>query len=95
MTLARDTAVQKLEAKSLQLILGRPTHEHINKMCDTIAAVYAEAKTSHGSSPLGSKFGFSAAILKKDNYIDLHNIVTTGIAATANLTTKWSFTHLS
>ena len=62
-------------------------------MCGAIAAVYAEAKTSHDSFPLGYKFGFSAAILKKGNYIDLHNTVATGLAATANLMTTWSFTH--
>ena len=74
-------------------MLGRPTREHVNKMRGAIAAVYAEAKTSHDSFPLGSKFGFSATILKKDKYISLHNTVATGIAATANLATTWSFTH--
>ena len=73
MTSARNTAVQKLESKLLQKCLGRPTREHVNKMRGAIAAVYAEAKTSHESFPLGSKFGFSAAILKKDKDIDLHN----------------------
>ena len=86
MTSERDTAVQKLEAKLLQRMLGRPTRERVNKMCGAIAAVYAEAKTSHDSFPLGSKFGLSAAILKKDKYIALHNTVSTGIATTANLT---------
>ena len=76
-------------------MLGRPTREHVNKMCGAIAAVYAEAKTSHKSFPLGSKFGLSAAILKKDKYIALHNTMATGIAATANLMTTWSFIHLS
>ena len=95
MTSARDTAVQNLELKSLQKMLGIPTREHINKVCGAIPAVYAEAKTSHKSFPLGSKFGFSAAILKKDNYISLHNTVATGIAATANLMTTWLFIHPS
>ena len=91
MTSARDTAVQKLESKSLQQILGRSTCEHVKKMRGAIAAVYAEAKTSHDSSPLRSKFGFSAAILKKDKYISLHNTVATGRASTANLATTCSF----
>ena len=91
MTSTRDTAVQKVESNLLQLILGRPKPEHVNKMRGAIAAVYAEAKTSHKSFPLGSKFGFSATILKKDNYISLQNTVATGIAATANLVTTWSF----
>ena len=95
MTSAWDTAVQKLEAKPLQKMLGRPSGEHANKMCGAIVSLYAEAKTSHDSFPLGSKFGFSAAILKKDKYINLHNTVSTGLAATAKLATTWSFIHLS
>ena len=78
MTPARDTAMQKLEAKLLQQILGRPTRKHVNKMRGAIAAVYAKAKTYHESSPLESKFGFSAAILKKDKYNSLNNMVATG-----------------
>ena len=74
-------------------MLGRPTREQVNKMRGAIAAVYAEAKTSHKSFPLGSKFGFSAAILKKDKYIALHKTVATGIAATNNLETTWLFVH--
>ena len=93
MMAARNTAVQKLESKSLQQMLRRPTHEHVNKMRGTIVAVYAEAKTSHDSFPLRSKFGFSAAILKKDNFIALHNTVAIVLAATANLATTWSFIH--
>ena len=64
-------------------------------MRGAIAAVYAEAKTSHESFPLGPKFGFSAAILKKDKYIALNNTVATGLAATDNLETTWSFFHPS
>ena len=75
-------------------MLGRPTREQVNKMLGAIAAVYTAAKTSHKSFPLGSKLGFSAAILKKDKYFALHNTVTTGIAATDNLKTTWSFIHL-
>ena len=95
MTSEQDTDVQKLEAKTLQPMLGRPTREHVKKTRGAIAAVYAEAKTSHDSFPLGSKFGFSAAILKKYKYIALHNIVSKSIAATSNLATTWSFTHPS
>ena len=95
MTLERETAMYKLEAKTLQRMLGRPTHEHVKKMHGEISVVYDEAKTSHDSFPLGSKFGFSAAILKKEKYIALHNTVATGIAATANLAITWSFTHPS
>ena len=95
MTSARDTSVQKLEAKMLQRMLGSPTLKHVNKMRGAIPAVYAEANTYHDSFPLGSKFGFSAALLKKDKYISLHNTVSTGIAATSNLATTWLFTHSS
>ena len=76
-------------------MLGITTREHVNKIHGAIAAVYAKGKTSHESSPLGSKFGLSAAILKKDKYIDLHHTVATGIAATANLVTTWSLVHPS
>ena len=41
MTSARDTAMQKLEAKMLQRMLGSPTRKHLNKMRGVIAAVYA------------------------------------------------------
>ena len=82
MTSARDTSVQNLDSKSLQRMLGRPTREHVNKMCGAIAAVYTEAKTSQEIFPLGSKFGLSVTILKKDKYIALHNTVATGLAAT-------------
>ena len=95
MTSARETAVQKLEAKSLQQMLGRPTRELVNKMHGAIVAVYAEAKTSQDSFPLGSKFGFSATILKKDKYLCLHNTLATGLAATPILATTWSFIHPS
>ena len=87
MTSALDTSMQKLEAKMLQRMLGRPTRKHVNKMRGAILEVYAEANTCYGSFPLGSKFGFSAALLKKDKYIALHNTVSTGIAATSNLAT--------
>ena len=95
MTSAQDTAVQNVDSKSLQRMLGKPTRKHVNKMCGAIAAVYAEAKTSHDSFPIGSKFGLSAAILKKDNYIVLHNTMATGLDATTNLATTWSFIHPS
>ena len=95
MTSARDTAVQKLESKKLQRMLGRPTREHVKKMRGAITAVYVKAKTSHDSSPLKSKFGFSAAVLKEEKYIALHNTVATGLSNTDNLATTWSFTHPS
>ena len=87
--------VQKLEQKFLQQMLGRPTREQVNKMRGAITAVYAEAKTSHESFPLGSKIRFSAAILKKEKCISLHNAVATGISANNNLETTWSFVHPS
>ena len=79
MTSACDTAVQKMESNSLQQMLGRPTREQVNKIRGAIVVVYAEAKTSHESFPLGFKFGFSASILKKEKYIALHNTVANGL----------------
>ena len=64
-------------------------------MCGAIAAFYAEAKTSHKSFPLGSKFGFFVAILNKAKYISFHKTVATGLYATDNLDTTWSFVHPS
>ena len=93
MMLERETYVQNLELKSLQQMLVRPKRGQVKNMCGAISAVYAEAKTSHESFPRGSKFGFSAAILKKDKYIALHNTVSTGLAATNNLANIWSFVH--
>ena len=94
MTSAWDTGVQKVESKSLQLMLVRPTRKQANKMRGAIAAVYAQAKTSHENFPLGSKFWLSAAILNMDKYIALQNTVATGLSATNNLDTTWSFNHL-
>ena len=95
MTSSQDTAVQKLKSNSFQQMLGRTTHEHINKMHSAIAAVYAEANTPHESFPLGSKFEFSVGILNKDKYIALRNTVVTGLVATANLADTCSFIHSS
>ena len=69
--------------------------KQVNNMRGDISAVYAKAKTSHKSFPLGSKFGLSSAILKKDKYIVLHNTVATGIYAINNLETKWLLVHPS
>ena len=95
MTSEKYSAVLKLKAKTLQQILGRPTREHVNKMCGAIAAGYAEAKTSHNSFPLYPKIGLSAAFLKKNKYIALHNTLANSLATTTNLATTWSFTHPS
>ena len=85
----------EIGSKDARRLLGSPTRKHVNKMRGAIPAVYAEANTSHSSFLLGSKFGFYAALLKKDKYIALHNTVSTGIAATSNLATTWLLTYPS
>ena len=65
MTLVRDTAVHNMDLKLLQRMLGRPTREQVNKMCGVIAAVYAEAKTSHKSFPPWIKIRILRSHLKE------------------------------
>ena len=70
---ARELTVKALEGRVLTRMPGRPTMRAVNKTRNQITAEYAKAKTSHQSFPLGSRFGFAAAIMKTSRFIRIHD----------------------
>ena len=89
---AKDAIASKLESKRLARVMGRPTRKAVNKTRGAIAAAYAEAKTSHPSFPLGSKFGFAAAVMLPDKYRARHNTIAAAAGSDA-LPDDWEFVH--
>ena len=89
---AKDAIASKLESKRLARVMGRPTRKAVNKTRGAIAAAYAEAKTSHPSFPLGSKFGFAAAVMLPDKYRARHNTIAAAADSDA-LPDDWEFVH--
>ncbi len=73
MSAVREATLTSLEGKRLTRVLGRPTIKSVKKTRKEIAADYAKAKTTHDSFPLGSRFGFAAAILPTTTYIAAHD----------------------
>ena len=73
MSLARKATLTALEGKQLTRVLGRPTIKSVKKTRKEIAAEYAKAKTTHEHFPLGTRFGFAAAILSTSAYIAAHD----------------------
>ena len=90
---ARDAAIQALEGVRLTRVVGRPTRRNVNTSRNEIAAGYARATTTHSSFPLGSRFGFAAAVIKAPKYISLHNAAAANIAGVADLAAGWTFVH--
>ena len=68
-----ETTITSLDGKRLTRVLGRPTIKSVKKTRKEIGAEFAKAKTTHNSFPLGTRFGFAAAILKTKTYIAAHN----------------------
>ena len=98
MTSSRDNAIQALGGVKLTRQLGRPTLKNVNKTRTEIAAIYARAKTTHSGFPLGTKFGFAAAILTTATYRRIHDKAIDNLplvnAAQANyLPANWQFAH--
>ena len=54
-----------------------------------IGAEYAKAKTTHEDFPLGTRFGFAAAVLSTDLYIAVHDKANTD----EDLDPAWEFEH--
>ena len=71
----REATISSLEGKRLTRHLGRPTTAAAKKTRGEIGAEYAAAKTTHEDFPLGSRFGFAAAVLKPYQFIDAFNSV--------------------
>ena len=74
---------------------GQPTTKNIAKTRGEIGAVFARAKTSHKVFPLGSKFGFAAAVLNAKNFIKLHTKAATNLENVEDLADDWTFTYLT
>ena len=73
MSSAREATLTALEGKRLTRVLVRPTIKSVKKTRKEIAAEYAKAKTTHDRFPLGTRFGFAAAILSPTAYIAAHD----------------------
>ena len=87
---ARELAVKALEGRVLTRMPGRPTMRGVNKTRNQITAEYAKAKTSHPSFPLGTRFGFAAAMMKTSRYIRVHDIQ---CVAGDELDPTWTFEY--
>ena len=68
-----EATLKALEGKRLNRCVGRPTYISVVDTRRKIAREYAKAKTTHTDFPLAKKLGFTAAILKPIDYINLHN----------------------
>ena len=86
----RTAAKNALSGVTLTRVLGRPTFKNVALTRKEIAAVYARTKTGHDAFPLGSRFGFAAAVMKTAKYRRLHNA---HCAAGDDLDDDWEFEH--
>ena len=90
MSATTTAAMRSTEAVTLTKFPGRPTLRRVNITRDEISGQYAMFKTTHPDFPLGSRFGFAAAVMKQTTFIRLHN----DVAAVANaLPENWEFQH--
>ena len=85
--------IRALEGVKLTRMRGRPTTKNIAKTRGEIGAAFARAKTSHKAFPLGSKFGFAAAVLNAKKFIKLHNKAATNLLDVPELPDDWTFTY--
>ena len=83
----RETMLKALEGKRV----GRSSYKVVDKTHRAIARDYVKAQTTNTNFPLGSIFGFAAAILKPVDYICLHN--NTKADPERHLTNGWTFTN--
>ena len=73
MSAVREATLTSLEGKRITRVLGRPTIKSVKQTRKEIAAEFAKAKTTHEAFPLGSRFGYAAAILPSATYIAAHD----------------------
>ena len=91
MSSVREATISTLEGKRLTRVLGRPTIKSVKLTRKEIGAEYAKAKTTHEDFPLGTRFGFAAAVLSTDAYIAAHNKAN----PYEELDPAWEFEHPS
>ena len=75
MSSTRETTISSLASTLLTRHLGRPTRQAVKHTRRELGIIYAAAKTSHADFPLGSRFGFAAAILTSKSFINAFNLV--------------------
>ena len=91
MSSVREATISTLEGKRLTRVLGRPTIKSVKLTRKEIGAEYAKAKTTHKDFPLGTRFGFAAAVLGTELYIAAHNKANPD----DELDPAWEFEHPS
>ena len=91
MSSVREATISTLEGKRLTRVLGRPTIKSVKLTRKEIGAEYAKAKTTHKAFPLGTRFGFAAAVLRTELYIAAHNKANPD----DELDPEWEFEHPS
>ena len=85
--------IRALGDVKLTRMRSRPTTKSTAKASGDIEAAFASAKTSHKAFPLGSKYGFAAAVLNAKQFIKLHNKTTTHLENVEDLADDWTFTY--
>ena len=71
----RDATLWALQGATLERRPGRPTLKTVQATRNEILTAYAKAKTSHPNFPMGTRFGYAAAVMKPSKFICLHNAV--------------------
>ena len=71
----REATISALEGTQLTRHLGRPTRKACKQTRKELGIIYAAAKTTSADFPLGSRFGYAAAILTSKQYINIYNQV--------------------
>ena len=73
----REATISALEGEKLTRHVGRPTRKAVKHSRKELGIIYAAAKTTSADFPLplGSRFGYAAAILLSKQYINAYNQV--------------------
>ena len=75
MSSVREATISALEGVSLTRHVGRPTLKSVKLTRREIGKIYAATKTTHPDFPLGTRFGFAAAIITPKQFINAFNKV--------------------
>ena len=75
MSSVREAMISTLEGNRLRRVLGRSTIKSVKLTRKEICAEYAKANSTHEDFPLGTRFGFAAAVFGTEIYISAHNKV--------------------
>ena len=90
---ARETAIKSFEDFRLTRHVGRPTRAKVNASRAELAGKYAKHKTTYDAFPMGPWFGFSAAIIKSQPFVRIHNEACEDIDGVEPLDAVWEFAH--